>query len=193
MNHSTTRKGLAIFASGAGSNAQKIIDYFRDHTLIHVALIVCNKPEAGVLKIAEKENIPYVVIDKKIFQETGYVEELKEHHIDWIILAGFLWKVPQVLIEAFPSKIINIHPALLPAYGGKGMYGMAVHTAVVNAGEKQSGITIHIIDEEYDRGDIVLQQTIKLAPGETPETLAQRIHELEYQYFAPTIEKVLLK
>lgn len=191
MNDVSSKIHLAIFASGAGSNAQKIIDHFRRHSLIKPALIVCNKPGAGVLAIAEKENIPFIVIEKKHFQETGYVDELRLYQIDWIILAGFLWKVPEILISAFPSRIINIHPALLPAYGGKGMYGMAVHTAVVNAKELRSGITIHFVDEEYDHGAIILQAHVDLIPDETPASLAAKIHELEYLHFAPTIEKII--
>lgn len=146
-----------------------------------------------MLHIAEKEKIPHLVIDKQTFRETGYAHVLNEYGINWIILAGFLWKVPQVLVKAFPGRIINIHPALLPLFGGKGMYGMAVHLAVIMAKQKQSGITIHIIDEEYDRGEIIFQQAIDLAPDETAETLAQKIHELEYRFFAPTIERNILK
>lgn len=191
MNYTTRKKVLAIFASGAGTNAQKIISYFKNHPAVKVGLIVSNKPDAGVLTIARKEDIPFIVIEKARFRETGYTDELAGHGVDWIILAGFLWKVPEVLIRKFPSRIINIHPALLPAYGGKGMYGMAVHTAVVEAGETRSGITIHFVDEEYDHGAVILQSAIELAADETPESLAGRIHELEYLHFAPTIEKIV--
>ncbi|HPG12191.1 MAG TPA: phosphoribosylglycinamide formyltransferase, partial [Chitinophagaceae bacterium] len=153
-------KKIAVFASGAGSNAQKIIDHFRNHDTIHVALIVSNKPEAAVLKIAARENIPTLVIDKeKFFQGNGYVEELNKEKIDLIVLAGFLWKIPLLLIKAYPEKIINIHPALLPKYGGKGMYGNHVHQAVLNNREKESGITIHFVDEIYDHGQIIFQTT----------------------------------
>lgn len=192
MTHQTNKKTLAIFASGAGSNAQKIISFFKHHPSIQVGLIVCNKTEAGVLKIAKKEDVPFIVIERKKFMETGYLEELRNCQIDWIILAGFLWKVPEVLVGAFPSRIINIHPALLPAYGGKGMYGDAVHAAIIKAGDARSGITIHFVDEEYDNGAVILQESVLLEPGETAESLARKIHELEYQYFAPTIERLLL-
>jgi len=192
LSTSPNKIKLAIFASGAGSNAQKIIDYFRNHPKIKVSLIVSTKDTAGVINIATKEDIPFIVIKKIEFQESGYVQYLKGHLIDWIILAGFLWKVPQALLNVYPDKIINIHPALLPSFGGKGMYGLNVHTAVIQSGEQQSGITIHFIDEKYDHGDIILQESLAIKKEETPESLANRIHELEHKFFAPTIEKVIL-
>jgi Folate-dependent phosphoribosylglycinamide formyltransferase PurN len=144
------KQHIAVFASGAGSNAQKIIDHFnRNDKAAEVVLIVSNNRTAGVLKISEKENIPSLIIERKKFNEDGYVAELKKHRIDLIVLAGFLWKLPVFLIKAYPDKIINIHPALLPKYGGKNMYGNFVHEAVVNAKEKESGITIHYVDEIY--------------------------------------------
>jgi len=185
---------IAIFASGAGSNAQKIIDHFRHHSLIRISLIVCNKPGAGVLAIAGKENIPSILIDKeKFFRGDAYVPELKERGISFIVLAGFLWKIPSALTKAFPGKIINIHPALLPKYGGKGMYGRFVHEAVIAAGDKESGITIHYVDEIYDHGKIIFQDKCIVLPTDTPDTLAQKIHELEHKNFPAVIEKLLLK
>lgn len=184
-------KTLAIFASGKGSNAQKIIDYFKDKAGVNIGLIVCNKEGAGVLQIALKESIPFIVIGKEQFNREGYLNTLRQHDIDFIVLAGFLWKVPSVLVNAYPGKIVNIHPALLPTYGGKGMYGMNVHSAVLAAGELKSGITIHMVDDKYDHGAIVLQKTVDITPDDTPETLADKIHLLEHQYFAPTIEKIL--
>ncbi|MES1216127.1 MAG: phosphoribosylglycinamide formyltransferase [Bacteroidota bacterium] len=185
---------IAIFASGAGTNAQKIIDSFRAHTSIKVSLIVCNKPGAGVLKIAEKENIPSLLIEKdKFFSGDAYVDELKQHHIDFIVLAGFLWKIPSALIKAFPQAIINIHPALLPAYGGKGMYGHKVHEAVIAAQEKESGITVHYVDEIYDHGKIIFQARCPVLINDTPVTLAQKIHELEHEHFPNVIEGLLVK
>lgn len=192
MSSTIHSKTLAIFASGQGSNAQKIIDYFRSNAAVNIGLIVCNKQTAGVLEIADKERLPRIIIKKDIFYETGYLEELKRYHIDFIVLAGFLWKVPPILVQAYPHRIVNIHPALLPAYGGRGMYGMNVHSAVLRAGEKNSGITIHFVDDNYDHGAVILQRRVEIAPDETPETLAAKIHLLEHQYFAPTIEKVLL-
>jgi phosphoribosylglycinamide formyltransferase-1 len=183
---------IAIFASGAGSNAAKIIEFFKHHDSIGVVLVVSNKPEARVLNIAAGAGIPTMIIDKEeFFRGSGYVPELKERHIDFIVLAGFLWKIPLSLIEAYPNSIINIHPALLPAYGGKGMFGMNVHRAVIEAGEPQSGITIHFVDEHYDNGDIIFQDRFNISPGDTPESLAQKIHELEYAHFPVIIEQVI--
>jgi formyltetrahydrofolate-dependent phosphoribosylglycinamide formyltransferase len=186
--HPETR--IAIFASGAGSNAQQIINHFRHHPFIRVALIVCNKPGAGVLNIAAKEQIPTLLIEKeKFFRGSGYADELKEKGIDVIILAGFLWKIPVTLLRAWPQRIINIHPALLPAYGGKGMYGMNVHTAVIAAKEKESGITIHYVDEIYDHGEVIFQAKCTVEAQDTPETLAQKIHLLEHLHYPKVIEK----
>ncbi len=183
---------IAIFASGAGSNAQKIIDKFRNDDLIKIALIVCNKEGAGVLSIAEKEKIPFLIINKeRFFKGDAYLPELKEHSIDMIILAGFLWKIPKALINAYPNKIINIHPALLPNYGGKGMYGNFVHEAVIAAKEKQSGITIHYVDELYDHGNIIYQATCAIDENDTPDTLAKKIHALEHLHYPRVIEEIV--
>ena len=186
-----TPVAIAIFASGAGSNAQKIIDHFRDHPLAQVKLIVCNNPAAGVLGLAAAEGMPVLQIQKKHFTETGYVPELQQQDIGLIVLAGFLWLVPPVLVKAYEGRIINIHPALLPAYGGKGMYGMAVHRAVLAAGEKKSGITIHHVDEHYDNGSVILQATCEVSPADTPETLAQKVHQLEHAHYAAAIEQLI--
>jgi len=183
---------VAIFASGAGSNAQKLIDYFRKHSQIKIALIVCNKPGAGVLTIAQKENIPSLLIEKEqFFRGNAYVEELKQHNVDFIVLAGFLWKVPVQLVKAFPQRIINIHPALLPNYGGKGMYGRFVHEAVIAAKETESGISIHYVDELYDHGQLIFQARCTIEAGDTPETLAQKIHALEHEHYPLIVEKVI--
>lgn len=183
---------IAIFASGAGSNAAKIIDHFRTHETAGVALIVCNRPGAGVLDIAERENIPVLMLQKeRFFSDDAYLPELRAKEIDFIVLAGFLWKIPQLLIDAFPEAIINIHPALLPAYGGKGMYGMKVHAAVLAAGERFSGITIHYVDEHYDNGDIIFQERCEVKANDTPETLAARIHQLEYAHFPQVVDQVV--
>lgn len=188
----TTR--IAIFASGAGSNTQKIIDHFRNSDHIRVALIVCNKPGAGVLNIAAKENIPSLLIDKeKFFRGNGYTDELKENNISLVVLAGFLWKIPDALIKSYPGKIINIHPALLPNYGGKGMYGNYVHEAVIAAGEKESGITIHYVDGHYDNGDIIFQARCPVLENDTPASLADRIHQLEHEHYPNVIEKLVSK
>ena len=184
---------IAIFASGAGSNALKIIEHFQQHSSVEVTLIVCNKPHAGVLNIAAAHGIDTLLLEKEqFFRGDAYVPELKAKKIDWIILAGFLWKVPSALIQAYPQHIINIHPALLPKYGGKGMYGPHVHEAVIAAGEPKSGITIHYVDEQYDHGDTIFQATCDIVPGDTPEILAQKIHTLEHQYYPKVIEQLLL-
>jgi formyltetrahydrofolate-dependent phosphoribosylglycinamide formyltransferase len=183
---------VAIFASGAGSNAQKIIDHFRNSPLAKVGLIVCNRKKAGVIQIAEKENIPSLVLEKeKFFSGNGYVDEMTSRKIGFIVLAGFLWKIPETLIKAYPRRIINIHPALLPAYGGKGMYGSYVHEAVIAAKEKESGITIHYVDEHYDDGDIILQVKCPILDGDTPESLAHRVHELEHANYPVVIEELV--
>ncbi len=182
---------IIIFASGAGSNAQQIINYFKKDKKINVALIVCNNPKAGVLQIAANEQIPVLLIQKDRFNETGYLPEIKKYNPNLVVLAGFLWKIPKILIRHFPEKIINIHPALLPDYGGKGMYGNAVHTAVINAKEKESGITIHFVDDIYDHGKIIFQAKCNLDENETAESLAHKIHKLEHQYYPITIDKLL--
>ena len=185
---------IAIFASGAGSNAQKIIDHFRNSSLVKIALIVCNRKKAGVLQIAEKENIPSLIIEReKFFSGNGYLDELASRKIDFIVLAGFLWKIPEPLIHAFPKRIINIHPALLPGYGGKGMYGNYVHEAVIDAREKESGITIHYVDQHYDNGDIILQVKCPVLDDDTPESLAHRIHALEHANYPVVIEELIKK
>jgi formyltetrahydrofolate-dependent phosphoribosylglycinamide formyltransferase len=194
IHHSPFTIHLAIFASGAGSNAQKIIDHFRNHATIKVSMIICNKPGAGVLSIAEREHIPSLLIDKeKFFRGDAYIPELKEKNIDFIVLAGFLWKIPSLLIKAYPGKIVNIHPALLPNYGGKGMYGNRVHEAVIANGDKESGITIHYVDEIYDHGRIIFQAKCTVSPDDNADTLAKRIHELEHKHFPRVIEEILTK
>lgn len=179
---------LAIFASGKGSNAEKIIANFANHPHIRVSLVVCNKAGAGVLDIAAAAGIESLLIDKETFRQAGeFAKKLKNQGITHIILAGFLWKIPSALVEAYPDKILNIHPALLPKYGGKGMYGENVHKAVIAAGDRESGITIHLVDEHYDHGKTIFQATVDVHPDETPESLAARIHVLEHEHFPQVI------
>jgi len=194
ISHPTSDiRRVAIFASGAGSNAARIIEHLKNHPSIQVALIVCNKPGAGVIQIAASHQIPVLMIEKeKFFRGNAYVDEIKHRSgIDFIVLAGFLWKVPVALIHAYPNKIINIHPALLPKYGGKGMYGIHVHQAVIDAGEKQSGITIHYVNEHFDEGEHIFQAKCEITAEDTPETLAQKIHQLEHKHFPRIVEQVL--
>lgn len=184
---------LAIFASGSGTNAQKIIDRFRAHPRIEITLVVCNKPGAGVLGIAEREGIPTLLLERERFLKgDAYIPILAQARIDWVILAGFLWKVPSVLVNAYPHHILNIHPALLPKYGGRGMYGHFVHEAVVAAGEPESGITIHFVDDQYDHGQTLFQATCALEPGDTPESLARKIQVLEHRHYPEVIEQAVL-
>jgi phosphoribosylglycinamide formyltransferase-1 len=184
---------IAIFASGSGSNAAKLLEYFNNHAYIEIVLIVCNNPSAGVINIASLNNVALLMIEKeKFFRGSAYIDELKEKGVEWIVLAGFLWKIPNTLIGAFPNRIINIHPALLPKYGGKGMYGKYVHEAVLAAGEKSSGITIHVVDEVYDHGKILFQTDCSVEKTDNTETLAKKIQELEHRYFGPVLEQLLL-
>ncbi len=186
------KKKIAVFASGTGTNAANIIQYFSDKQTAQVALIVCNNANAGVLKIAADNNIPSVIIQKEnFFKGDAYLPELKNAGIHFIVLAGFLWKIPSLIIQTFRDRIINIHPALLPKFGGKGMYGNFVHEAVLSAKEKQSGITIHFVDELYDNGKTIFQTTCPVYENDTTETLAKRIHELEYKYFPKVIEELI--
>lgn len=189
---STVITHIAIFASGAGSNAKKIIEHFKDNPRVKIALVVSNKENAGVIKIARDNNIDSILLLKsRDFGEAAFLQELKNKQIDLVVLAGFLLKIPQPLIAAYPKKIVNIHPALLPGYGGKGMYGMHVHEAVIANGEKRSGITIHYVDEIYDHGEIIFQADCAIEPIDTPATLAQKIHELEHKHFPAVIESIL--
>ncbi len=185
-------KNIAVFASGTGTNAAKIIEHFKSHSLAKVSLVVCNKPGAGVTDVAAAAGVPVLMIEKeRFFRGDAYLPELVEHSIDFIVLAGFLWKVPVALVRAYPLKIINIHPALLPKYGGKGMYGNNVHEAVISAGESESGISIHFVNEVYDDGKTILQVNCPVLPGDTPDTLAARIHALEHYYYPAVIEKLV--
>lgn len=182
---------LIIFASGKGSNAKAIIDHFRNRADIQIPLIITNKQNAGVLDIAASEGIDSMVIDRNKFTDAAFISELQQYNPTYIILAGFLWKIPQGMVNSFPNRIINIHPALLPSYGGKGMYGHHVHEAVINAGEQESGISIHYVNEVYDSGDIIVQARCKVHADDTADSLAVRIHSLEHFYYPRTIEFLL--
>ncbi len=185
---------VAIFASGTGTNAAKIIDYFKDSNTIKIVLLVSNKADSGVLTIAKNNLIPTLIIEKENFLNgDGYLPFLKHLHIHFLVLAGFLWKVPQILIQAYPKKIINIHPSLLPKYGGKGMYGANIHQAVIDNKEIKSGITIHFVNEEFDEGEHLLQATVEIEKNETAESLAHKIHRLEHFHFSRIIEWVVCK
>lgn len=185
---------IAIFASGAGSNARRIIEYFENHTQIRVVLVLSNNPKALVTQVARQAGIPLHVFTREAFYHNNEVLwTLKEHNIDWIVLAGFLWLVPGNLTQQFSNRIINIHPALLPRYGGKGMYGMNVHQAVKENNEPYTGITIHLVNEKYDEGEILFQATCPVEPADTPEEIATKVHLLEHRHFPEVIEKEILK
>lgn len=185
-------KRVAIFASGSGSNAENIANYFKGSDAVEISLILANNPEAYVLERAKKLGIESVVVTGKEFRAADKVLEiLKERNIDFIVLAGFLLLVPAKLIGAYPGKIVNIHPALLPKHGGKGMYGDHVHEAVVAAGDTESGITIHLIDERYDCGTTFFQATCPVLPTDTPHDVAEKVHALEYEHFPRVIEEII--
>ncbi len=183
---------IALFASGNGSNVQRIAEYFTDSGLLEISAIYCNNADAYVLERAKSLSIPSVLFNRDSFYNSESVlEDLKHRETDWIVLAGFLWLIPESVLKAFPQRIINIHPALLPAYGGKGMYGMKVHRAVIASGDAESGITIHYVNEKYDEGDIISQAKCAINKSDTAEMLAAKIHELEYAYFPVVIEKLI--
>lgn len=185
-------KKIALFASGSGSNVEKIANYFSTNDSVSIDIVLVNKPDAYVLERAKKLDIESKIFNRSDFYDNDSISELlKSRDIDLVVLAGFLWLIPEHLVTAFPNKIINIHPALLPNYGGKGMYGNKVHEAVVNNKEAESGITIHYVNEKYDDGAIIFQAKVSLTEEDTPETLAKKIHQLEYEHFPKVIDKLL--
>jgi phosphoribosylglycinamide formyltransferase 1 len=180
---------IAIFASGTGTNAAKLIEYFRQHPNIRVSLIVSNRSDAGVLTLAQAQGIDQLVLQRAAFYEThSLLGDLQARQIGGIVLAGFLWLMPEYLVKAYAGRMVNIHPALLPRYGGKGMYGMNVHRAVKAAGDTHTGITIHYVNEHYDQGDIIFQARCAIAPEDSPEDIARKVQQLEHRHFAPVVE-----
>ncbi|NVJ87788.1 MAG: phosphoribosylglycinamide formyltransferase [Algoriphagus sp.] len=184
-------KRLAILASGSGSNAEKIMEYFQNSPKAKVSLVASNKTDAFVLKRAEKFGVPTFTFSKKEMDAGILLEKLQSEKVDWVILAGFLLKIPDALIKAFPDRMVNIHPALLPKYGGKGMYGMHVHEAVKTSGDQETGITIHLVNEHYDEGKIIFQAATPVTAEDTPETIAEKVHALEHRYFPEVIDSLL--
>ncbi|WP_057940130.1 phosphoribosylglycinamide formyltransferase [Algoriphagus resistens] len=184
-------KRLAILASGSGSNAEKIMAHFQNSDKAQIVLVASNKPEAFVLERAKKFDVPTFIFSRKEMDAGVLLEKLREENIDWVILAGFLLKIPVDLTRDFPDRMVNIHPALLPKYGGKGMYGSFVHEAVKAAGDTETGITIHLVNENYDEGRIVFQASTPLTPEDTPETIAEKVHALEHKHFPEVIEGLL--
>ena len=185
-------KHLAVFASGSGTNAENIIRYFQNHEAARVSMVLCNDPDAGVVKRVDDLDVDLVIFDRDEFYNSFFVIDLlKYRNIDLVVLAGFLWLIPPSFINEFSGRIINIHPALLPSYGGKGMYGSNVHRAVLESGDSESGISIHYVNEEYDRGEIIFQARCPVNQDDTPGSLAARIHELEYLHYPRVIENLL--
>ncbi|HEV7349084.1 phosphoribosylglycinamide formyltransferase [Telluribacter sp.] len=185
-------KQIAIFASGSGSNAERIAEYFSQKPGVEITLILTNNPQAGVIQRARKLHIPVVVFDRATFYESERVLQLlRKQEIDLIVLAGFMMLIPEGLVKAFPNRILNIHPALLPRYGGKGMYGHFVHEAVIAAGEVESGITIHYVNEHYDEGQIAFQVSCPVAPTDTAADVARKVQVLEHEHYPRVVEQVL--
>lgn len=186
------KKNIAIFASGSGTNAENIIRYFQGNDSVSISLVLSNKRDAYVLERAERLQVPGCVFLKEDWITGDKVLAiLQEYGIDFIVLAGFLIRVPDLLLHAYPNKIINIHPALLPKFGGKGMYGDRVHQAVIAAGEKESGITIHYINEHYDEGDVIFQAACPVLPSDTPDDVAKKVHVLEYTHYPILIDRIV--
>jgi len=183
---------IAIFASGSGSNAEEIARYFQDHSLIKVVLILSNNPQALVLERAKKLNLSSKVFNREEYKSTTVLEWLREFEVTHVVLAGFLWLVPSAFLETYPDKIVNIHPALLPKFGGKGMYGMKIHELVRQLNETETGITIHLVNEKFDEGEILYQGKCKVLSTDTPEQIAQKVHQLEYAFYPKVIEKWVL-
>ncbi|WP_345214049.1 phosphoribosylglycinamide formyltransferase [Mucilaginibacter gynuensis] len=186
------KKRIAIFASGSGSNAQKIMEHFKRHNDAEVVIILTNNPQAYVLQRADNFEIPsHIFTRDEFYKSDEVIHLLKNLHVDLIVLAGFLWLVPQSLLKAFPNKIINLHPALLPKYGGKGMYGDNVHKAILAAGEDESGITIHFVNEQFDEGEVIHQSRFKIEPGDTLEMVKFKGQQLEHHHFPRVVENLL--
>lgn len=183
---------IAIFASGNGSNAERLMEYFKGNKSIKVSHIVCNNPNAGVIERAHRWKVPLIMITKRSYQDSALlIHTLQSENISFLVLAGFLWKIPVEIINEFPNKIINLHPALLPKFGGKGMFGQNVHEAVLEAKEQKSGITIHLVNENYDEGKILAQFECTIITDETIETLSEKIHELEHTHFPIVVENYI--
>ena len=184
---------IAIIASGTGSNARSIINYFDRHKNIKITLLLSNRETSGIVDIAKENDIPYLIFNKEEFNDSSYfLEKLKSNQVDFIILAGFLWLVPIYLVKAFENRIINIHPSLLPKYGGKGMYGLNVHKAVFENHENESGLTIHLVNLEYDKGKVLFQYKVDVSNCNSPREIAKKILEYEHKFYPPTIEEYIL-
>lgn len=190
-NNRSGLKNIVIFASGSGSNAEKIIQHLAGSSLAQVSCIYCNNPEAGVIERAKRLHVPCRVFTREEYKNGKVLSEIQALATDWIVLAGFLWLIPSSFVQAFPQRIVNLHPALLPKFGGKGMYGHFVHEAVIESGEKESGITIHFVNEHYDEGAIIHQSSFSIDPGDSPEDVARKGQILEHRDFPQVIENLI--
>ncbi len=183
-------KKIVVFASGSGSNFQSICDFFQHKQKVDIATLVCNNKKAGVMTLAKKYQVNITFVNSSFFQSEDFLNKLKNLDPDLLVLAGFLWKIPNKIVKSFRNRIINIHPSLLPKYGGKGMYGINIHNAVFNNKEKQSGLTIHYVNEEYDKGGVIFQKTVDV-DVKTPEQLSEKILKLEHHYYPKIIKQIL--
>lgn len=194
ISHSTIKKKIAVFASGNGTNAENLIKYFKTTPVAEVVLVLTNNPAAQVIERANCLDVETFVFNRMQLNDSMVVlEKLKKTQVDWIVLAGFLIKFPLSILKEYPNRVINIHPALLPKYGGKGMYGMHIHKAVVENQENETGITIHFVNENYDEGKIIFQAKTKVLPSDCAEVVASKIHELEQNYFPKVVEELIKK
>ncbi len=184
---------IAVFASGSGSNMENIFNYFKANNRVEIACLLSNKPDAYVLERAKKFDVDFLVFNRQNFDNSDIIlGYLRQHNVNFIVLAGFLWLIPEYLINEFPKRIINIHPALLPKYGGKGMYGNNVHRAVKENSEEETGITIHYVNSKYDEGEYIYQKSVRIDKTDDVDDIAQKVHALEYEYFPKIIEKIIL-
>ena len=184
-------KKIIIFASGEGTNAEEIIKYFKNNNKVNIKLVLTNNSNAGVLKRAKKHQIPAIFYNNEAFEKKIVFQILNSLNPSLIILAGFIRKIPNIIISRFPNKIINIHPALLPSHGGKGMFGIEVHKSVIRSNDSKTGVTIHYVNSNYDEGKIIFQKSLKVDPDDSPESLFRPVQKLEYKYYSLIIEKLL--
>jgi len=185
---------VTIFASGSGSNAENIFNYFKDSKLVRIGLLITDNPKAFVIERCRRHSVPCLVLSKRLIDDTDFMlGVLRDFRTNFVVLAGYIKLVPDYIVAAFDQRIVNIHPSLLPKHGGKGMYGSRVHQSVLDSGDKESGITIHFIDNDYDRGSVIFQAKCPVLPDDTADTLAQRVHALEYEYYPKVIEDTIIK
>ncbi len=185
---------VTIFASGSGSNAENIFNYFKNSKLVRIGLLITDNPKAFVIERCRRHSVPCLVLSKRLIDDTDFMlGVLRDFRTNFVVLAGYIKLVPDYIVTAFDQRIVNIHPSLLPKHGGKGMYGSRVHQSVLDSGDKESGITIHFIDNDYDRGSVIFQAKCPVLPDDTADTLAQRVHALEYEHYPKVIEDTIIK